>query len=148
MKYEVYSGINFSKDLSVVNFISIGKNGPIPKRIAFTTTELINVYNLELCNVNENGELDDTKKSDNGDRNKILATVFYIVDAYTKKYPERTIIFSGNTKVKNRLYRMAIGLNLEELSCTFEIHALVEDELLVFNKNKEINAFVIKRKIT
>ena len=69
MKYEAYPTVKFTKDLSVIDFISTGKNGSIHKRIAFTTTELINVYNLELCNVDENGELDDSNKSNNGDSN-------------------------------------------------------------------------------
>ena len=148
MKYEAYSEVNFSKDLSVAIFISKGKNVQIPKIIAFTTTELNNVYNLELCNIDEDGELDDSKKSNNGDRNKILATVYCAIDTYTQKYPERTIVFSGNTEGKNRLYRMAIGLNFEELSTRFEIFVLVGEELLVFSRNVDVNAFVIKRKIT
>ncbi|HEY8897670.1 MAG TPA: hypothetical protein VIM79_22750, partial [Niastella sp.] len=140
MKYETYSEVNFSKDLSVVNFISKGKNGDIPKRIAFTTTELINVYNLELCNIDEDGEPDDLKMSDNGDRNKILATVYYVVDIYTKKHPERWILFSGNTKGKTRLYRMAIGLHLEELSNKFEIFGFVGENLVLFARNMDVDA--------
>jgi hypothetical protein len=146
MKYEMYSDFESNHNFSAIDFISIGKNGPIPKRITFTTTELENVYNLAFGDVDENGDLDDYRISDNGDRNKILATVFYIVDTYTKKYPERWITFRGSTKERTRLYRIAVGLNLEELSQIFEIYAFVQGELLLFAKNMEINAFVIKRK--
>jgi hypothetical protein len=102
MKYEMYSDYSFTNDLGVVDFISIGKNGAIPKRITFTTTELENVYNLAFGDVDENGDLDDCRISDNGDRNKILATVFNVVDIYTKKFPERWITFRGSTK-KNQV---------------------------------------------
>ena len=146
MKYEMYSQFEINHDFSAIDFISIGKNGAIPKRITFTTTELGNVYNLAFGDVDENGDLDDCRISDNGDRNKILATVFYVVDTYTKKYPERWIFFSGSTKERTRLYRIAVGLNLEELSQIFEIYAFVQEELKLFAKNMEINAFVIKRK--
>jgi len=148
MKYEMYSDYNFTEDYSVFNFISIGKNGSIPKRITFTTTELKNVYNLAFGDVDENGDLDDYRISDNGDRNKILATVFNVVDIYTKKFPERWIAFRGSTRERTRLYRMAVGLNLEELSLIFEIYAFIDQELRVFTKGMEINAFVIKRKNT
>ncbi|OQP58308.1 hypothetical protein A3860_07470 [Niastella vici] len=142
----MYSDYNFTEDYSVFNFMSIGKNGAIPKRITFTATELENVFNLAFGDVDENGELDDCNISDNGDRNKILATVFTVVDIYTKKYPKRWILFSGSTRERTRLYRMAVGLNLEELSLIFEIYAFVEQELILFAKNMEINSFVIKRK--
>jgi hypothetical protein len=146
MKYEVYSELKLTDDFSVIDFISIGKNGAIPKRITFTTTELENVYNLAFGDINAKGEIDDYIISDNGDRNKILATVVNVVDDYTKKYPERWIIFSGSTKERTRLYRIAVGINLEELSRKFEIYAFVQEELKLFTKDMEINAFVIKRK--
>jgi hypothetical protein len=46
MKYEKYSELDFDHNFNVIDFISTGKNGAIPKRIIFTTTELENVYNL------------------------------------------------------------------------------------------------------
>jgi len=69
MKYEMYLDYIYTNDFSVFDFISIGKNGAIPKRITFTTTELAYVYNLAFGDVDENGNLDDCRISDNGDRN-------------------------------------------------------------------------------
>ena len=43
-----------------------------------------NVFNLAFGDINENGEINDYTISDNGDRNKILATVANVVDVYTK----------------------------------------------------------------
>jgi hypothetical protein len=147
MKYGVYLDFNYTDDFSVFDFLSIGKNGPIPKRVAFTSTELDNVFNLAFGDIDENDEIDDYKISDNGDRNKILATIVYVVGLYTEKYPERWILFRGSTKERTRLYRMAVGINLEELSEKFDIYAYAQEEIVPFVKNMEINAFVIKRKI-
>jgi hypothetical protein len=148
MKYEMYSDYRYTDDYSVFDFVSIGKKGAIRKRITFTSrsTVLGNFYNLAFGDVDENGELDDYRISDNGDRNKILATVFNVVELYTKKYPERWIAFRGSTKERNRLYRIAIGLNLEELCQIFEIYVYTEEGLKPFCKNMEVNVFVIKRK--
>lgn len=146
MKYEAYSGFEFNEDFSEVEFVSVGKNGPIHKRITFTETEYENVYNLTFGDVDENGEINDFSVSNNGDRNKILATVVKVVVDYTKLYPTRWILISGSTKGRTRLYRMVAGINLEELSETFDIYAFVNEELVLFSKNMEINAFVIKRK--
>lgn len=146
MKYEVYTGIAALDDLSEFDFISHGKKGPIHKRVTFTATEMDNVYNLFLGDLGEDGEINDLTVSDNGDRNKVLATVVSIVTSYTNRYPDRWILFQGSTESRTRLYRMAIGLHLEELSIKFEICTFVEELLVSFCKNMNINVFLIKRK--
>jgi hypothetical protein len=97
MQYDNYPVFHISKDLSVFDFVSSGKNGKILKRIAFMHTERSGVYNLAFGDINNEGEIDDFRISDNGDRHKVLATVVKSVDAYTRKYPRRWIIFSCST---------------------------------------------------
>ena len=147
MKYEAYSELTITDDFGVVDFISIGKNGSIPKRITFTYTGIANVYMLTFGDVNENNEIDDYITSNNGDRNKLLATIFKVVDDYTRKYPNRWIAFTGSTKERTRLYRMAISLNLDELSMKFDIYGFTQNDLVRFAKNMKIESFFIKRKI-
>ncbi|HEY4063714.1 MAG TPA: hypothetical protein VGM30_17520 [Puia sp.] len=147
MQYDNYPAFHISDDLSVFDFISLGKNGKIHKRIAFMRTERSGVYNLAFGDIDEEGGIDDFSISDNGDRNKILATVAKSVDEFTKKYPRRWIIFRGSTIERTRLYRMAIGLNLEELLQRFDIYGQLNDEFLPFYKNMPTLAFLIKRKI-
>ena len=147
MKYDSYTDLIITNDYSIFGFISHGKNGSIPKRIVFSATELDNIYNLAFGDINEEGEIDDYCISDNGDRNKILATVAKAVDDFTEKYPDRWVLFRGSTPERNRLYRMAIGLNQEEIAAKFDIYVYVENQLVPFIKNLEINTFIIKRKI-
>lgn len=149
MKYEYYNDAAIADDLSVFEFISAGKRGQIKKRIDFVETELPDVYNLSLVNVQINGTTDDTTISDNGDRDKILATIFRAVYIYTINYPERWIYFSGNTFGKMRLYRMAISLHWEELSTTFEVYGEIpgEEEVLPFHKGMAVEGFFVRRKI-
>ena len=146
MKYEVYTEIEVTDDFDIFDFISIGRNGNILKRVAFTRTEHDKVYNLALGDVDEDNEINDYAISDNGDRNKVLATVASIVEAYTKKFPDRWIIFRGSTAERTRLYRMAVSLHLDELSGLYEIRGYVDGEAIPFAKNMKINAFLIKRK--
>jgi hypothetical protein len=147
MQYENYPAFHVADDLSVFEFFSLGKNGSILKRIAFMRTKRAGVYNLAFGDIDDNGEIDDLSISDNGDRNKILATVAKAVDEYIKKFPRRSIVFSGSTNERTRLYRMAIGLNLVELSSQFEIFGLIGDDFLPFYKNMPAMAFLIKKKI-
>lgn len=148
MKYEYYAAIKTADDLSSFDFVSTGKSGEVVKRVVFMPTEINDVYNLAFGDIMENGEIDDYCITNNGDRNKILATVFDVVNTYTSRYPERMIYFRGSTKERTRLYRIAIGLNLEELSRIFEIYAEIEedDRFIPFRKNMEIEAFLVKRK--
>lgn len=146
MKYEAYLNLKSTPDLSVIDFISTGPKGMIPKRVSFTPTDRLNVYNLAFGDIDEHNEIDDYSVSDNGDRNKILATIYSVVDDYTIKYPERLILFSGSTKGRTRLYRMAVGINLEHLSKNFEIYGYANDKFAPFYKNMEISAFLVKRK--
>jgi hypothetical protein len=148
MNYESYSAASVADDFSSFDFISTGKKGNIPKRIVFIPTELPEVYVLIFGNIIDNHEIDDFSINNNGDRNKILATIATAVDIYTQRHPERMIYFIGSTKERTRLYRMAIGLNLEELAQTFEIYAEPEgnSNFVPFHKNMKISAFLIKRK--
>ena len=149
MNYENYQSVYASDDLSIFEFISIGQNGKIRQRIIFMPTESEDIYSLALGPINSNGGIEDRFITDNGDRNKILATVVRAVEAYTSKYPGRWVYFLGSTKERTRLYRMAVGLNLEELSSKFHIYAEVDDEtdFIPFRKNMTISAFIVKRRI-
>jgi hypothetical protein len=70
------------------------------------------------------------------------------VEAYTKKYPDRWVIFEGSTFERTRLYRMAIGLHIDELSEKFELYGFVDGNLVPFVKNLKVSAFLIKLKKT
>ena len=146
MKYESYDAVRIADDLSSIDFISAGKHGQWIKRIWFQPSKFENVYNLLFGNLVAEEEIDDFTVNDNGDRNKILATIAEAIDRYTRRYPERMISIYGSTASRTRLYRMAIGLNLEELSLKFDIYAEASDGFVPFYKNMEVTAFLVKRK--
>lgn len=100
MRYDIYKNLQITDDYSVIDFVSKGNKGNISKRM----------YNLAFGDLNEYGEIDDYSISDNGDRNKILATVVDVVKVYTAKYPDQLIFFRGSTQERTRLYRMAVDL--------------------------------------
>jgi hypothetical protein len=149
MKYDVYEIVREDKVFNTFEFISAGNNGNILKRVLFTPTHLPNVFNLAFGDINEKGDIDDLTVSNNGDRNKILATILNIVDRYTNRFPERYVIFTGSTEQRTRLYRMAISVHLEELSEVFEIYADISGDLkfVWFRKGLIARAFLVKRKI-
>ncbi len=146
MKYEVYHEIRVTDDYSIFDFVSVGRRGTIPKRIEFSPTDIDGFYNLAFGDIDEQGGIDDYSISNNGDRNKILATVAYAVEIYLAKYPDRWVFFRGSTLERTRLYRMAVGLNLEELSANFELYAQQASGVVPFEKNIEALGLLVKKK--
>jgi len=146
MKYESYDTVRIADDLSSFDFVSTGRRGSYLKQISFEPMKNGEVYQLVFGNLVAENEIDDFSINDNGDRNKILATVALAVNKYTKRYPGRMVYITGSTPSRTRLYRMAIGLNLEELSLTFEIYGETPTRIVPFCKNMEVIGFFVKRK--
>lgn len=155
MNYPKYI-LRESKNSTVFEFSSVGRNGTIQKIIRFSSTDTENVFNLGFGDkVNVKGDeyvVDDSTITDNGDRNKILATIAVTVKMFTGLYPENYVYFTGNSSSRNRLYRMAISVNLNELSEEFVIFGILHDDVLKatkavpFNSHDEFVGFLIKRK--
>ena len=146
MKYESYDIVTRAKDLSSFDFMSKSNYRSYLMRIAFVPTRNAKVFQLIFGNLVAENEIDDISVNDNGDRNKILATIADAVNKYTKRYPARWIYFAGSSKSRTRLYRLAIGLNLEELSLTFDIYARTPNGMVPFSKNMEATEFYVRRK--
>lgn len=143
-------------DFTLFEFKSNGPNGEIIKGIAYSVTKDETLYNLGFGDlvfdpIINGFVIDDLAISDNGDRNLILATVAKSAYTFTEIYSDRSIFFKGSTKVRTRLYRRAISLNLKELSETFHIFGVIEDENgailnIPFDSNGDFYGFIIKRK--
>jgi hypothetical protein len=145
MKYEVYKDIQSTNDYSLFSFVSTGRHGNIRKGIEFTPTQIPGFVNLAFGDIDAHGYIDDCRTSANGDRNKVLATIAHVVDMYLTRYPETWIYFKGSTIERTRLYRMAICLNLEELSLKFIIYTEQKGGIIPFRKNVEALSFFVKK---
>jgi len=147
MKLERYQFIG-SKNLTVFEFISEGPKGKIQKIVQFSETNMNGAFNLAFGDKNiETGELDDRAVSNNGDINKILATVVASVLVFTERNYDALIFAKGSTKARTRIYRMGISKYYDEISSQFELFGLLNDEWEPFQKNKDYEGFLAKRKI-
>jgi hypothetical protein len=133
--------------LMTFEFISEGKKGLIHKLVEFQPTNLKGIYNLAFGDKDrETGEIDDTVISNNGDSEKILATVVAAVYAFTDKYPDAWIYATGSTQARTRLYRMGITKYINEVESDFEILGELNSEWQLFKKNTEYEGFLVRRK--
>ena len=81
--------LSSSDQMMTFEFESEGKIGRVPKLVAFQPTNLKGVYNLAFGDKNsDTGQINDRIITDNGDRDKVLATVAATVYAFTDKYPD------------------------------------------------------------
>jgi hypothetical protein len=114
--------LKISENSVSFEFVSIGRKGRIPKIVRFSPTIYENVFDLACGNKHpETGKIDDLAVSNNGDREKILATVAATIYFFTDKYPEAWIQATGSTNSRNRLYNMKISRYLEIVQKDFYI---------------------------
>lgn len=94
----------------------------------------------------ETGDIDDHVVSNNGDSEKVLATVVASVYAFANEHPDAWVYATGSTKARTRLYRMGITKYLDEVSENFKIYGLRENEWEAFERDIEYDAFLTKYK--
>lgn len=143
-KYELKSG----EQLEVFEFVSVGPKGKISKIVQYTPTNYKDLYNLGFGDKNvETGEIDDIAISNNGDSEKVLATVVATLYAFIDKHKEAMVYATGSTKPRTRLYRMGITKHLDEIKEDFEIYGELENGWEEFQKDIEYEAFLVKLKV-
>jgi hypothetical protein len=133
--------------LMVFEFISEGPKGQIPKLIKFSETALKDFYNLAFGDKNiETGEIDDKVISNNGDSDRVLATVVSAVFAFTDAHKNTWVYATGSTKSRTRLYRIGIAKYLDEVKKDFQIFGMLDGEWQKFKREVDYTAFVVRRK--
>lgn len=129
-------------------FISEGKNGAIEKVILYEELEVKGVFNLGFGDKDPiTGGINDRAVTNNGDTEKILATVVSTVYTFINKNPTAYIYAEGSTHARNRLYRRGIVKYLSEALKTFVIYGVLpNEELEVFNPDSDYIGFLIHLK--
>ena len=144
MNLPIYE-LDVGEGFTTFEFISEGRKGKIPKMITFTEMMPL-VYNIGFGDKNvETGKMDDFAISNNGDTEKVLATVVSAVYTFTKDNPENIVYATGSTDARNRLYRIGISKHYDDAVKDFDIYGLRDGEWVKFEKNVDYKAFLVKR---
>jgi len=139
--------VGFNADYSMFEFMSEGPKGKIKKIIHYTQTSNPDVYNLGFGDKNElTNEIDDFIITNNGDSQKVLATVAATLFVFTDHYPNAFILATGSTLARTRLYRIGISNNLLLIEKDFYIFGYNGKNWLPFQKNTHYESFLAKRK--
>ena len=84
--------------------------------------------------------------TDNGDSEKVLATVVAAIYSFCDRFPNAWIYATGSTAARTRLYKMGINKYFELVQTDFEIFGQTESEWEHYIKGKDYEAFVVQRK--
>lgn len=127
-------------------FESVGPKGTIKKVARFSPIQK-GLYNFGFGDLDEKtGEISDTIVSNNGDGEKILATVAHIIYYFTGIYQEAAIFIKGTNAARTRWYQMGISKNWEQIEPVFEIIGYREAKWEPFRKGNNYEAFIGRRK--
>jgi len=134
--------------LRVFEFISVGPKGEISKIIHFQATHTPGLYNLAFGDKHlTTGEIDDLAVSNNGDTDKVLATVVTALYIFLNKNPEALVYATGSTPARTRLYRIGITRFYEEIKQDFFLFGQIDKQFYEFEIGKEYEGFLAQRKI-
>jgi hypothetical protein len=148
MRQEQYSFIRDSRRF-YYEFYSIGPKGRVKKVVEYNRFTKLETesYNLSFGDWNEAGNcFDDMISTNNGDRNKVLATVAATVIDFMQHHADATLFVAGSTPARNRLYQMGIAGAWEEINMLFKIRGFVDGEWKSFQKGVNYTAFLLEYK--
>ncbi len=132
------------KKFTQFEFVSIGKRGSINKLIQFQSIGNANLYNLAFGDTTKNkNRLNDKIVSDNGDANKVLATVVKAIYLFFEHYPDAFILMKGNTPSRNRLYRLFLSKYFLMAGQDFNLLGAIGLRWQIFKPNMECDMFAI-----
>lgn len=142
-RYHLYGGSSGT----VYSFISKGPAGRIEKIIQYAPTNIPGIYNLSLCDRDPvSGELNDDVTTNNGDTEKVLATVAFSIYLFTDQYSRARIFARGSSASRTRLYRIIIHKHFSILSRDFQVFGLTNNKWEFFVPAFPYDAFLVIRK--
>ena len=128
------------------DFYSQGPEGRIKKAVLYKRLSALQpLYALSFGDWREEtNRIDDRVVSNNGDRQKILATVAATVFDFANRNPEAFIFAVGSTPSRTRLYQMNIASYLTTIQALFEVDGLFRTGWQSFQIGYNYSAFLLR----
>ncbi|RZK36343.1 MAG: hypothetical protein EOO57_07390 [Hymenobacter sp.] len=138
--------LEFGDSLLTFEFVSEGPKGRLLKVIQFTEIEP-NIYTLAFGDADAiTGVLNDSVVSNNGDSEKVLATVVSAVYAFCQQYPDAVVYATGSTPARTRLYQMGLNRFLPAVVERVDLYGQRGEDWEVFQKEVTYTALAARLK--
>ena len=143
-----YYSSKFSENFLTFEFISEGPRGKIVKVVNYEEINIKGLYNLSFGDKDPiSGFISDLTVTNNLDSQKVLSTVASTLDVFMSVYPDASVLVTGSTEARTRLYRMGITNNLENIEKNYMIYGLTTKGWEKFKKSIEYAAFLVQKKL-
>ena len=123
-------------------FTSVGPKGQIIKVVSFQKIQQ-DYYNFAFGDMMKNGEINYNIRSNNGDRDKVLATIASVVPEFLKHHVNAEIFAEGETAAKTRLYQIGLNKHFREITYRYTILGYCNEGWERFQPGKNYEAFII-----
>jgi hypothetical protein len=145
VSYERYR-VAVSDDYCLYSFYSEGPKGLIRKAVIYTKLGP-GLFNFAFGDWHEEYRiLDDSVRTNNGDRDKVLATVAFTALDFTLQFPDVLLHIEGSTPARTRLYQMGIGNNISEINKNFDIRGFRLQKWEPFIQGRNYDKFLAQRR--
>lgn len=127
-------------------FESKGPRGVIRKVARFTLLNQGSVYNFGFGDLHPlTGEISDTVVSNNGDGDKILATVATIIMDFTERFPGAAVLIEGTSASRTRRYQMGISKHWSDIKETLQVYGYKSGKWEPFQTGINYEKFIGRR---
>ncbi|GLU51821.1 DUF6934 family protein [Dyadobacter frigoris] len=126
-------------------FVSVSLEKEVRKIVLLSQTDAINIFNLALLDVLEDGETSDISETRNDDLKTVLATVIQIINTFLTTKPNCLIAFKGSDQRRQRLYRIVISRELSEIRKKFDVFGGIGNTIHLFESNKQFDYYLIQK---
>src|SRR5687767_2843738 len=141
MHLEIYTVV-VDNEHRKYDFVSEGPKGKI-KKVIFYVELGNNRYNLAFGDWNFiEQKIDDKARSNNNDRDKVLATVALTIIDFFQHHPEAEVYAKGSTPVRTRLYQIGIFKYWHQISQLISIKGFINENWEPIEKHKNYHAFL------
>ncbi|MFN3849067.1 MAG: DUF6934 family protein [Spirosomataceae bacterium] len=129
-------------------FESENEGRVIKKLVAYVKDEqLENRYHLIFGDLDDSNSLDVFAVSNNNDMVMVLSTVIKTLFEFFDKNPNSSVIFTGSTDARTRLYRAVIGKLFNKVSEYYSVKGVNTDgSIEEFDKSKQYQGYLISSK--
>ena len=90
--------------------------------------------------------IDDAAVTNNGDAEKVIATLAAIIIDFTDVFEEAVIRATGGNTARKRRYQIAIARHLDEIEEMFNVYAFINGQWETFRRNRNYEDFIMTRK--
>lgn len=127
-------------------FFSEGPKGTIRKIVMYSPIDS-SLFNLGFGDWNEVAQsVEDKVRSNNMDRDKVLATVAFTVLDFLKYHPGTTVLLEGSSQARTRLYQIQIKSAWYWISQTLHIEGYVDERWEFLRTDGSYDAFAVRSK--